>query len=256
MYLLFDIGGTKMRLATSVDARSLGPIKIAPTPETPAAIVAEFKKLADELLDGARPQAVVGGATRRYEPVKAEIGRLFDAPCFTENDAALCCLGEAVMGAGRGAAILLYVTVSTGVGGARIVDGKIDRKTIGFEPGRQIINCQGEVKTLESFISGRSLEARFGQAPKEMADQALWDESARYLAYGLHNMIMHWSPELVVLGGSMITGRPGIEIGAVERELHKISHIFPSLPAFKQAELGDLGGLHGALEYLRQNLPA
>jgi glucokinase len=52
-------------------------------------------------------------------------------------------LGEAVFGAGKGREIVVYMTISTGVGGARIVGGKIDASAMGFEPGHQIIDACG-----------------------------------------------------------------------------------------------------------------
>lgn len=254
MHLLFDIGGTKMRLAVSADLATLGQIKIVPTPAEPAALARAFKKLAGRLLGRAAPLALAGGLTRRHQAVAPLLSQIFDAPLYLENDSALCGLGEALDGAGRGAAIVAYITVSTGVGGARIVAGRIDHKTVGFEPGRQIINWDGQPQTLEGHISGRALEAKYRQLPKLITDPAVWAELARPLAIGLHNTIMHWSPERVVLGGSMIMGTPRIEIEATAQALAQISTIFPTLPPLVPAALADLGGLHGALHFLRQNL--
>jgi predicted NBD/HSP70 family sugar kinase len=49
-------------------------------------------------------------------------------------------------------------SVSTGVGGAKIEDGKIDKHAIGFEPGKQIMDVNTK-KTLEDIISGKALAA-------------------------------------------------------------------------------------------------
>ena len=61
------------------------------------------------------------------------------------NDTAVVGLGEAHRGAGIGYNIVTYITVSTGVGGTRIVDGRIDRRIYGFEPGHQTIDIDNSV---------------------------------------------------------------------------------------------------------------
>jgi predicted NBD/HSP70 family sugar kinase len=175
---------------------------------------------------------------------------IFGAAVYIENDAAVVGLGEANWGAGRGFEIVAYVTVSTGVGGAKIVNGKIDEHAIGFEPGKQIIDVNTG-KTLEQMISGKSLAERTGKLPKEITDEGVWDTEAWILAVGLNNMIVEWSPNCVVLGGSMITGEPAIPIIKTEKYLKEILKIFPEIPTLRKAELGDFGGLYGALAYLK-----
>lgn len=180
----------------------------------------------------------------------------YKVPVELENDAALVGLGEAHFGAGRGKPIVAYLTVSTGVGGARIVNGRIDRASIGFEPGHQIIDpdnslcpaCEGN--DLEAYVSGTAVEKRFGVKPYEIHDDKVWDELAKFLAYGLNNTIVHWSPDIVVIGGSMMK-EVGIPIPAVRKHLSEIVKIFPTLPIIEKAELGDFGGLYGALAYAR-----
>jgi len=76
---------------------------------------------------------------------------------FIENDASIVGLGEAVSGAGMGEEIVVYITVSTGVGGTRIVSGEIDEHAYGFEPGHELINMQD---SLEDLVSGTAVEER------------------------------------------------------------------------------------------------
>lgn len=252
MYLVFDIGATKMRLALSRDGQTFETPKIIPSPTDTAELIASFRAVARELVGNEVPSAVCGGLTRKHYGAKEEIAKLFSCPTCFENDAALAGLGEAVVGAGQNYKIVAYLTISTGVGGARIVGGKIDAKVSGFEPGKQIIDYQGERQTLEDQVSGRALEQHTGQSPKLVTDPAVWEQLAKILAYGLHNTILHWSPAVVVLGGSMILGRPSIDLNAVTANLKQISTVFPELPSLKPAALGDFGGLHGALHFLRQ----
>jgi predicted NBD/HSP70 family sugar kinase len=260
MYLLFDIGATKMRLAISPDAKTFGEPLVVATPHETAEVMAVFKSSAEQLLAGAMPLAIAGGVTHKHEAAKAEIAKTFTCPSYIENDAAVVGLGELSTGAARGASIAVYMTISTGVGGVRLVDGRIDRSASGFEPGHQYIHAPmkvgDHVKTLEQAVGGRALSEEWGKSVVEVTDPAVWEDLARILAYGLHNTLMHWSPEVLVLGGSMITGTPAISLDSIKKHLAEISHIFPTLPTIKQSELGDFGGLHGGLHLLQSRLMA
>lgn len=280
MYIVFDIGGTKMRISVSRNGENFDEPKIFETPKDFNEGIELFASAAREFAGGEKIKAAAGGIAGPLDrmktklinspnikdwigkPLKEEMQKLIDAPVFIENDAVLVALGEAVAGAGRGEEIVAYITVSTGVGGARIVDGKIDKNIYGFEPGHQIINPFGELCSicgfaghLESHISGTALEKHYHQKPHEITDPKIWEEEAKLLAYGLNNTIVHWSPNIVVLGGSMITKEPGISIDRVRYYLERDLSIFPELPKLVKASLGDVGGLYGALVFLRQHLP-
>src|SRR5690606_20277112 len=128
----------------------------------------------------------------------------------------------------------------------------------GFEPGHQIVDIDGTLMPeasgiyLGNLISGKAIEKRTGKKPAEITDPAFWEEMARILAYGLNNTIVHWSPDVVVLGGSMMN-KVGIPVESVEKYLREIMVIYPELPPVKKSTLGDLGGLYGGLAYLRKN---
>lgn len=277
MYLLFDIGGTKMRVARSKDGKSFDRFSIVPTPLDFDAGIEAFKHAAEALLEGDTVKGIAGGIAGPLMPDRSGLAdsrnlsgwsrkplvktleELFRTPVMLENDTAVVGLGEARVGAGKGEDIVVYITVSTGVGGARIVHHRIDENARGFEPGHQIIDINaigtfctgcGETGHLEGYISGKAFERRYGKKPVEVMEKSAWEEAARYLGVGLANTLLHWSPDVVVLGGSMITGNPGIPLDRVEFYLKKYLTIFPELPKIKKATLGDLGGLHGALVLL------
>jgi predicted NBD/HSP70 family sugar kinase len=278
MYILFDIGGTKMRLAFSKDAETFGEPRIVETPKDFKEGIASFVTIAKELASGEKIGGVAGGIAGPLnneksmlvnspnisawinKPLKTELEKALAAPVSIENDASLVGLGEATHGAGKGRRIVAYITVSTGVGGARIVNGKIDESSMGFEPGHQIINfdndaniCPGCNKQghLEGYVSGNALEQQYGKKPYEIEDEKIWDETAKILAIGLNNTIMHWSPDIVLLGGSMITKEPGISVKKVHYYLKDILRIFPNPPLIEKAALQDIGGLYGALALLK-----
>lgn len=272
MYVIFDIGATKTRISVTPVLTSIGKPVIIDTPQNFDDAMREYARVISLLAEGKKIKKGAAGVpgvldTKRKvllrspnlknwigKPLAAGLSSAAGCAVSLENDAALCALGEARSGAGRGFEIVEYLTVSTGVGGARIVNGTIDEHSVGFEPGQAYLslNQDGTLKTLENTISGRALEERFGKKPKEIHDEALWEELARELAVGVYNTIVHWSPDVVVLGGSMITGNPAISISRVNSHLSAILKIFPKTPILKQSELGAYGGLWGALHFLKQ----
>ena len=109
---------------------------------------------------------------------------------------------------------------------------------------------------LEEYISGKNVERRTGEKPYDIHDKKFWDTEARLLAWGLNNTAVHWSPELIILGGSMINGtkKVVIPLDRVRFYFNKVLKIFPEKPKLVKAELGDYGGLYGSMIYLKQVL--
>lgn len=268
MYVAIDIGGTKTRIGRAHDLDTLAAVEIFHTSRTYreglGALVDAVKKIA-----GGKPRGVAVGAPgvlsrdkRRIvnapnlpdwnaaalaDDLEAALG----APVFMENDTALVGLGEATVGAGKGAAIVAYVTISTGVNGARIVDGALDRATFGFEIGEQLLGVDASARTLEELVSGRAIEDRFGAPPATLGkDHPVWEELSEIVAIGLHNTIAYWSPERIVVGGSMVK-EVGMPLDLIAACLRRLKRKNPLLPDMRGAALGDLGGLWGGLVRLR-----
>ncbi len=269
MYILFDIGGTQTRLAVSKERDKLENITIFDTPQSFEEGIDFIAARIHIISKGGKVESVAGGIAGPLNkekselvntsnlqdwakrPLKKELQKRLEAPVYLENDAALAGLGEAVYGAGKNRRIVAYITVSTGVGGARIVEGKIDRNAMGFEPGHQIIEINGPLCPacsipghLEGYISGIALRNKYKKNPQDITDEKIWDEVAYYLAFGIHNSILHWSPNAVILGGSIMKS---VSLEKVTANLHKILTIFPQVPIVRRSELGDIGGLYGAL---------
>ncbi len=267
MYLVFDIGGTNTRLAASSDGKTLGDVKSISTPKDFDQGITIIKKTADELTGGEKIESVAGGVAGPLDknktmlvssphiggwvnkPFKKELEKVFNAKVYLENDASLAALGEAIFGAGQGKKIVAYLTISTGVGGGRVVNGKIDDKALGFEPGHQIIipdgnpcNCGGKGH-LEAYIGGAYRKGDFSLEN--------WDEIAKYLAIGLNNVAVFWSPDIIVLGGSVMQS---IKLDKLKAYLKEVLTIFPNQPEITLSKLGYSAGLYGAMEYLHQNI--
>ncbi|MEX1026394.1 MAG: ROK family protein [Candidatus Paceibacterota bacterium] len=275
MYILFDVGATKTRIAATRDRETFTEPTIVRTPKSFDEFKATFVATAREHGDGEVIDGAVGGMTGALDKTRGvivhsphlpdwngravadELGSELAAQVTVENDSAVVGLGEAVYGAGKGHRIVSYVTVSTGVGGARMIDGRIDESAYGFEPGHQIVDLSGTLEednaggTLEGLISGTALANRYGKAAADIHEPEVWETLAERLAVGLYNLSLVWSPEVIVLGGSMITGDPAIDVAATEAPFReRITRVFPTAPEIKKAELGDINGVWGALAYL------
>lgn len=287
MYILFDIGGSKTRVAASIDCHDIqGEPIVFDSTDNMEADTQRIVEAANMLVGDHSITAAAGGVagvldnkhrTLLRSPNKTEwIGKPLAehlekglaAPVFLENDSDMAGLGEAHRGAGQGYEIVAYLTISTGIGGGRIVDGMIDAARFGFEPGHQIINPHCRVcpdcvvrttesdncLDLEGLASGTAIEKRTGKKPYEVTDKEEWHRIACWLALGLNNTVVHWSPDVIVLGGSMVCGTKGsvVSLDEINRHLRELLSIFPKLPDMHQARLGDFGGLYGAMVLLRQ----
>lgn len=276
-YILFDIGGTKTRVTASDDLQSFGDVKSF---KTPMNFSEGVKKIAEavDALKVKKVKAFAGGirgllmedksgiendgvlSEWARKSIAKELQKYYKAPLHLENDTAVAGLGEAIFGGGKGHDIVVYHTISTGVGGVKIEYGEIDQGSMGFEPGHQILDIDRTVlgtdvtPTLENLVSGAGLEARVGVPPKEIPQEdMIWDELAEYLAQGLRNSIMYWSPDVIVLGGSMILGDPRISIDRVRKHTVDVLDGFMPCPLITLATLGDSNGLYGAMAHLIKN---
>ncbi|MEI6494938.1 MAG: ROK family protein [bacterium] len=268
MYLVFDIGGSKTRLAISKDGKTLGEVKVIPTAQNFDIAIVELQQAVMELTGGEDIKRVAGGIAGSLSADKSTIHRaphlpgwvgkkiksslegVFGCDVLIENDASMGALGEATYGAGKDEKIVVYLTVSTGVGGARIVNGKIDQSALGFEPGHHYIDGNN---TLEDLISGTAVEAKYGCKPKEINDSTVWDDLAHKLAIGLYNVSTFWSPNMIVVGGSMMN-EIGIPINNATEYMRALPEVQLAWPKIQHAQLGDSCGLYGALARLQQEL--
>ncbi len=160
----------------------------------------------------------------------------FDVPAYLENDATAAALGEHRYGTARGAQAMVYLTVSTGVGGGSIIGGTLHRGTAGnggelghvlVRPGGRVCSC-GRRGCLEAYVSGTAIAERAAEAlergatstladvaPLTAADVsaaarrgdelacAVWDETTDVLGQAVTDLVNVFEPEVVVLGGGV-----------------------------------------------------
>lgn len=210
---------------------------------------------------------------RLSERAAAELGR----PAFLENDAVAACAGEHRHGAGRGTRDMVYLTISTGVGGAAVVGGRLHRGRTGNGGelghvtidwhGRDCVGC-GRRGCLEAYASGTSIAERaheaglHGATAADVARRALdgdavaariWEETCEALACGIVSIANLFEPELVVLGGGVL--RTGEQLLAPVRQLVAQQAIAGPVPVVG-AELGDAAGVVGAAAIASERLQA
>ena len=266
-----------MRVSATFDGENFSEPIINKTPKTAEEGVELFSDTVREIAGDGEVEGFWGGITGVWDrernqlvhspnmtgwvdkPIRDLLNQKFSAPLFLENDADVVGLGEVHYGAGRGSKICVYITVSTGVGGVRIVDGYIDRATVGFEPGHHVIDKslirEGEPvynATLEGHVSGTALKKKTGSDPVDVHDPDIWERLAFESAVGIYNAILFWSPDTVVVGGSMVVGNPAIPIERIKSHVEEMTKILPFTPEIRKAELGAIGGIYGALALTKQ----
>ncbi|MCI9870736.1 ROK family glucokinase [Arthrobacter humicola] len=186
-----DIGGTKVA-AGVVDAegRILSQAKRSTPGNDPRAVEQVIVELVGELGTGHRIWSVGIGAAGwmdldggtvlfsphlawRNEPLRENLQRLLRRPVLLTNDADAAAWAEWRFGAGQGQDRLVCITLGTGIGGAMVMDGRLERGRFGVagEFGHQIImpgghRCEcGNRGCWEQYASGNAL----GREARELA---------------------------------------------------------------------------------------
>jgi predicted NBD/HSP70 family sugar kinase len=267
MVFLFDIGGTKMRFSYSEDGVSIGDVEVVENPKTFDLGMEVIEKYFERLTSRGKVKKMGGGVAAVLDKDRRRIlssynlpdwsdrdvvdilSKKFDCGVHIENDAALGALGEAAFGAGRGYSIVAYLTIGTGVGGARVVDGEIDQKCIGFEPGHHIVNFE-DLAELDDLVSGGGMQRLSEQKGIKVLDgDEIWERRSNILAVGIYNTVVYWSPEVIILGGGLIEARK-YDVGELYQKVKRIAKNYPFVPPITKAQFGDKSVLMGALKFL------
>lgn len=197
------------------------------------------------------------------------------------NDANAAALGEWHFGAGVGYNHLVYITISTGIGSGVIINGQLllGRLGAGAELGHVVIEKRGR-KSWEELASGTAIRAAAAAAMEnnphttlhhlatsqtvtaadvarayalgDQTAQELMREEAELLGIGLVNALHLFSPEIILVGGSVVTSNPFL-LDQARQVVHErvIADIYRSVPILV-APLGDNVGLLGAGTLLLQ----
>jgi len=223
-------------------------------------------------------------------PLRDIIKEKYRVDTFLINDASAAALGEHHLGAGRGIDNLIYLTVSTGIGGGIIINGELYSGPCGSagEIGHMTIdvnglrcNC-GNTGCLETLASGSAMareaikrikqgerssltEIVGGEIENITAEKVLVaaqggdslaseviSKAATYLGIGMVNLVNIFNPEMIIVGGGV--AKMGDLLLNPARQVVKERAFELSAQAVRivRAQLGDDSGLLGAAAFAFQ----
>jgi len=263
--LAFDLGGTKFAFGVVAEnGEVLGSDKIETlAKQGPEQAIQRVNIAAQSLLQklNIKPEELIGIGIASPGPldiakgcvdgspnlpgwtgysIEKGLSTFFNLPARIDNDANAAALGEYKFGAGKNKKNMVYITVSTGIGGGAIVDGRLMRGANGnaAELGHLTLNIHGpacpcgangcfEMYASGTAIARRTREAIQAGAQSHIIDLAgrveditthhilaafqkddelakkIWNETTEYLGRGLAVVINTFNPELIVVGGGV-----------------------------------------------------
>ena len=218
-------------------------------------------------------------------PLTARLSQHFNVPAYLDNDANMAGLAEWQFGAGKGHDNLVYLTISTGIGGGVISQGCLLQgfRGMGGELGHIIIDPNGPLCScghrghIESFSSGPSIaryvteqlasgrESSLQSQPNVGAVQiaeaaragdalaiSAFERAGFYLGIAVANYLAIFDPSILIFGGG-VSQAGELLFKPFEESLRKHTfhpHYLDNLVITKAA-LGDDAGLLGALAMAR-----
>ena len=223
-------------------------------------------------------------------PLREQLERTLRLPVLVINDVRAATWGEWLHGAGKGCDDLVCVFVGTGIGGGVVSGGRLltGASNTAGEIGHMTVVAGGRRchcpnrGCLEAYAGGWAMARRTRQAvrrdPKagrtlirlagdvesittralaEACDKAdplacrLVEETGRYLAAGIVGIVNGYNPRLVVLGGGIIAGFPGLMPMVDEHvRAHALAAAIDNLKVLP-AMLGSDAGVIGAAAVVR-----
>ena len=305
--IAIDLGGTQLRAALFAEDQLLRRAAL-PTDVSggPAGIFAQINALTDKVCGADGTEGILGIGMSCAGPIDTASGHVTHIPTLpgwdglplareltertglpsrVENDGIAAALGEWRHGAGRGVTNMIYLTVSTGIGGGVVTDGRLlhgHRGMAGHIGHMRLAQdgprCScGAIGCFEALAAGTALQHRAANAAQDGSSsflataahadriearhvfdgaragdercRQLLAEEAAYLGQGITAAIHMFSPERVVIGGGLSNGFDLLEEG-----IHDVIRRDAMLP-FREvkavrAGLGDDSGLWGAASML------
>ncbi len=218
MYLAIDVGGTKTLVGVySESGELLSKTKIETNHDYDAFIESIKNALPDTKYDIKKCIVGIPGLVNREKGIVYALGNLpwkdkviaadlssalGGVKVLLENDARLAGLAEA-SALNSPAKSVLYLTISTGIGGALIVDKKIVKELQDTEMGHMPLIHDGRLLPWEKFASGQSVVEDYGKKAAEINDPVIWQEIGEKIAYGVGALCAVLQPEVIVFGGGV-----------------------------------------------------
>ncbi len=268
-YLAIDVGATKTLLAVFEPSGAMiceAKIKTDPQyPKLKAELAGKIKELSERFsfshcaiavpgtIDFKTGVALAfGNETWRSVPVKNDLQAVLpNAKIMLHNDAKLAALSEAIL-LHKKYKKVLYLTISTGIGGGVITDDVIDDDFMNFEPGQMVFEHEGKIQQWEDIASGRTLKAKWGKQASEIDDPAIWRQYVKSLVAGFENLLATIRPDAVVVGGGVGAHFEKFQ-PYLEEELKNINNPLVPVPSLVKAQRPEEAVVYGCYEYIKQN---
>lgn len=270
-YLAIDVGGSKTLFAVfEASGELICEVKIKT-----ASNYSEFKTQMGQKIDELKKQysfshcccAVPGlvdiqnGVGIRFGnltewkniPIKKDLNELLpNTRVLIHNDAKLAGLGESILLHKRYRKVL-YLTISTGIGGGIIINDVIDPDFASFEPGNILVEFDGREQEWEDVASGKALKTRYGKMASEINDTDTWKEYAKSLVAGFEDLLATIQPDVVVIGGGVGAHFEKFQ-PYLEEELKKFNNPLVPTPPLLKAQRPEEAVIYGCYDYIKQNL--
>ncbi len=234
VYIGLDVGGTKLMVAAADgEGKILRRVRMS-TPTGLEEGLAALHQMTAEVAEGEMilgMGAAIGGPLDweqgvvsplhqpawRNVPLKKIMEERWGCPFWVDVDTNIAALGE-FFHEQQPVRRFLYLTLSTGMGGGFLVDGKVYRGIGSAHPevGHQSIpyhcsnpaglHCEcGAPDCLEALVSGNGIQRIYGK-PASTLSPAEWEEVAYNLGQGLRNLATLYAPDVIRLGGGVAVG--------------------------------------------------
>lgn len=261
-----DVGGTKTLLAVLDEHGVIKEEKKFRTPETYANFLLELKHTVTQLETKEFKAGAVGirGMIDRKHgrrigdalldwgvvPVQADVEKITHCPIVLENDAKLAALSEGMLLKAKYSRVL-YITISTGIGFALVVDGNIDSNINDGGGQSLLLEHKEKLTAWEDFAGGQAIVERYGKKAMDIHDAETWKKISRDLAKGISQLIAVMQPEVIVIGGSVgeYFDRYADQL---EAEISKYKIPLVEQPDLKQAQRPNEAVVYGCYDIAKQ----
>lgn len=218
MIIAVDTGGTKTLVASFDSAGQLLTTRKFPTPKNTQIYLETVAQYIEQVAEAKDIEAIsiaLPGVIRHQKAVICRnLGwRDFDAigalkqrwpkvPIWLDNDANLGGVGAARLSTPTPSK-LLYLTISTGVGGGFVVGGRIEKSISESEFGDITLNYNDQITSWENLAGGSAISSIYSPRIDESTDENIKKEVARRIASGLLAIMPVLRPDKVAIGGGL-----------------------------------------------------